>query len=225
MFGCFHIFLSNWFIIWLHDLTLSCNFKRSPFFVRLFQSRLFKNWAIKPLAWTHLGLWKPVRGQIRDSPSSPFWSRYFLISPPFQIGAYISYVSITHFNFWYNITSSSKSLLWVTSPGIFDKTIVFLPRYKKAKSLVDWERPLKRTKRRRVTQASHNRQLERMWKRTMSKCITHSYHNNRQLEGLSGYQHNTSQAISVRQDKRKPLKRRHQLMSTIQSKPNRFRQK
>ena len=34
-------------------------------------------------------------------------------------------------------------------------------------------------------------------------------HNNRQLQGLSGYQHNTSQAISVRKDKRKPLKRRH----------------
>ena len=43
--------------------------------------------------------------------------------------------------------------------------------------------------------------------------------------GLSGYQHNTSQAISVRKDKRKPLKRRHQMMSTIQSKPNRFCQK
>ena len=67
-----------------------------------------------------------------------------------------------------------------------------------------------------------NRQLERMCKRTMSKCITQASHNNRQLEGLSGYQHNTSQAISVRQDKRKPLKRRHQLMSTIQSKPKRF---
>ena len=88
---------------------------------------------------------------------------------------------------------------------------------------LDWGRSLKRTKRRRVTQASHNnRQLERMCKRVMSKCITHSSHNNRQLEGLSGYQHNTSQAISVRKDKRKPLKRRHQMMSTTQSKPKRF---
>ena len=56
----------------------------------------------------------------------------------------------------------------------------------------------------------------------MSKCITQASHNNRQLEGLSGYQHNTSQAISVRQDKRKHLKRRHQMVSTTQSKPNSF---
>ena len=49
-------------------------------------------------------------------------------------------------------------------------------------------------------------QATRRWKRMMSRSIVH-VSRNKQLWGLSGYQHNTGQAISVRKDKREPQKK------------------